>query len=327
MLNKFLFKLALKYQWIGRFIAGNDGFDFKKQQEAEKDPRNYIMGASPLIKKILKENGDWQDIIIEKEPQSGALETMGCTGFSLLSIIEILHKFKWAEEVNKSDRFTNKMSGVTANGNSMNTVLESVRKNHGAVNQSDWPNNVDKLTWAQYYSAIPQEIKDKGLMWLKDYEIGYEAVYNTKQAILEALKFSPLYIAIYAWYLKDGLYVAVGNPNHAGVLVGGNNDYGIVFDSYDPFIKKVSWNNIFFPKLITFNKKKEVFNPQAIQKLIARGLEYLQRPESRGELYKISSDGLVYKAGQELTNDLIKEKATQGKLVGISEKDWYKLLI
>jgi len=322
MWNKIKFNLILKYQWLAHFLSGNDGYI----EEPIKDT-DYIMGASPLIKKVLQEDSNWTPFIPPHEKQRGRTETMACVSFGLLNTLEILAKRKWGEDWNKSDRYTAKISNTSRNGNLMSRVIDNTRKVYGTVDQTDWENNIDEFTWTEFYAQIPQAVTDKGKMWLKDYEIGYEGVYAQKQALIEALKFSPLWLAVSAWYERDGVYIRTGNPNHVCVGILPKPEGMVVLDQYEPFIKTVAWDNIFYPKIVTISKKKQVFNQEAIQKLIARGLEYIIRPESHGELYRLSEDGLAFKEGQALTNDIIREKQAEGKIVGVSEKTFYSLLI
>lgn len=328
MWNKIKFNLTNKYAWLGYLIQFNDGFDFKQQQIDDKNPNHYTMGSSPLIKKVLQEDGQWIEYLPEDEMQRGRnVETMACVSFGKLNCIEILAKRLWNKEWNKSDRFTAKMSGTSRSGNIMSRVGDSVR-NDGIVKQDKWENNIETFTWNEFYSEPTRDVKELGKNFIKKYSTGYEAVYNNKQTIKQALRFSPIWAAFCSWYLgSNGIYYKLGSPNHVACIVGYTEEYVLVYDSYAPHVKKVAWDNIFFPKIVTLNDKDQVFDKKKIQKLKERGLRYLILPELGGQLYKILEDSLEYRKGQVLTDEIIRKLEMEGKIVGISNKDFYALLV
>ena len=86
-----------------------------------------------------------------------------------------------------------------------------------------------------------------GKLWIKEYELKYENHIDNKQRMMEALKYSPLWTAGFAWYQKDGLYRSYGTANHAFLVVGYvEGEYWLAFDSYSPFLKKLDWNSAKF---------------------------------------------------------------------------------
>jgi hypothetical protein len=86
-----LFKLCLKYPFLSRFIRiHNDGFI-----KEDLKPEDYTLGASPLIKGVLQADGQWDEFLPTDERQSGRrIETMACTCFSCLNVLETLAKRK-----------------------------------------------------------------------------------------------------------------------------------------------------------------------------------------------------------------------------------------
>jgi hypothetical protein len=324
-LNLLKLKVIQKFPYIGKFLHFNYGLILEPLKETD-----YVFGASPLNKKILQPNGDWSEYLPAPERQSGRnLETMACTNFAALNVLEALFKRKYGLDKNFSDRFLAKMSGTGRNGNLQTTVLDTIRK-IGLVNEEDWPSNMDEFNWSEYYKEIPKDIKDKAKLFLNEYEVGYEAITPTITAMKEALKYSPLYVAGYAWYYSNGYYRSIGSPNHCFILY--NIDQAIAykkaFDSYDPFAKKLSSDfTIYYPKLITLNKKGEQYNTAEILNLIKRGLKYIMRVQAGGEIYEVSTEGLKYVSPEEWNNINVQMSANQKKLVGISEEYFQSLIL
>ena len=324
-----LFKFYSKYPQLAKYankiINGNSGFISEEIKETD-----YIGGlGSPLIKKIIQPDGQWLNYLPEEERQSGRnLESMACLSFGLLNVVEILAKRKWNESLNQSDRYTAKNSGTSRNGNLQSRVLDSVRKNHGSVEQKLWENKTDEFNWNTFYANIPVNIQAKGKEFITKYSLGYEAIWGNKQAIIEGLKYSPIYCAGYAWAEEGGLYRSYGGANHAFVIVGyKEGEYWLAYDSYAPFVKKLAWDyQIAFPKLITLDKAGEQFDFVKIKKLLDRGLKYIQRVPN-GSVYELKVDDLVPRTVPEIADDRIRELVAKKQLVGINDTDFNNLII
>lgn len=323
-LNKLKFELIKLFPLLGKFITWNDGYVHEELKEED-----YTVGASPLFKKVLQENGQWDEYLPAEERQHGrSIETMSCTCFGLMNVLETLFRRKFDLTVNKSDRFVAKTSGVSRTGNTLSRVLDSVRKNNGCVNEEVWPNEIDNVNWTEYFKAIPSDILQVGLNFINEWEVGFEAQWSTPQVLKEALKYSPLYCAGYAWYEKNGLYYSINSANHCFIIYGyEDGKYWKAFDSYEPYCKKLAWNfTIVSPKIITLNKKKENFNQEEIKKLLERGLKYVMRVFGNGEVYELSTEGLKYLSPQDVNNLAITNLNDAKKLVGINEEVYYKLI-
>lgn len=314
-----------KFPYLGKFITFNYGLIKEELKETD-----YIFGASPLNKKILQPNGDWSEYLPAPERQSGRnIETMACVSFSLLNVIETLFKRKYGLDKNFSDRFLAKMSGTGRNGNLQSTVIDTARKS-GLVNEEDYPSDFDTFNFSKYYEPIPEDVVAKARLFLNEYEIGYEAVTPTISAMREALKYSPLWVAGYAWYYSNGYYRSIGSPNHCFVLYNIDQVYAYkkALDSYEPWLKKLSPDfTIYYPKVVTLNKKGEQFNTAEIINLIKRGLKYIMRVQGKGEIYEISTNGLKYISPEDWNNINVQLSSDQKKLVGISEEYFQSLII
>lgn len=324
-LNQIKKKIIDKFPSLQRWVRYNYGF----LQEKLK-PEDYIFGGlTSLNKKILQPDGQWTDYLPTDERQSGRMiESMACTCFSLLNVIEMLAKRKGYGDWNKSDRFTAKLSGTGENGNLQNRVLDSVRKNNGSVDEEIWPSKINEFNWSQFYSLIPQDIQKKGMTFINDFELGYEAVWSTANALKEALKYSPLYIAGFAWSNNGGLYRSYGSPNHAFTLVGYvEGQYWLAYDSYEPFLKKLAWDyKIYYPKVITLNRVGEKFNMGEIANLMKRGFQYIILPQKAGEIYELTSEGLKYISPDDWNTLAVQISADQKKLIGVSNEFYDKLI-
>jgi hypothetical protein len=131
------------------------------------------------------------------------------------------------------------MSGtIVGQGNSPKTVADALR--HGwSVNEPEWP---DEETVEAFYTEIPNNLKTLAVARGAEYEFGYQYISNNTATIREALRSSPVCIAVTAWVEKDGVYVrGPFAENHwttvMKVLENGNF---LCFDSFFPFVKEVS---------------------------------------------------------------------------------------
>lgn len=291
-----------------------------------KDNRDYLFGTG-IGRKILQKNGQWTNFLPDGELQKNPTETMSCTSQALLNCVEIINKRKWDETKNYSDRFLAKCSGTTRRGNSMRKVLEALRKYYGTVREKQWDGKEQK-SWNEYYKNIPQNILGMAQLWIKEYNLEYESVGATPKRIMKALEYSPLYVAGFAWSHKNNIYQSYGNANHAFTIVGYEiGKYWLAFDSYSPHLKKLSWNYKFsYVRSIFLKKKKLQYDQRAINRLIARGFNWILKAESNGEIYALTDNGLKYISPQEWNKINVQISAENKKLIGISNEYYNKLL-
>jgi hypothetical protein len=235
-------------------------------------PTDWIAGGETgiaLTERNAKAN--WKDYIPGPERQKGrTIETMACVTYSALNLVETQIRWMIAAgmisnalvekmqklgyfdancNLNFSDRFTAKMSGTGKTGNYLTAVWDSIR-NHGLVPEKDWPSDVDKFTWDEYYKEIPQAIKDKAQKFREIFEVKYEFVFNgsgnSTDEIREHITQAPLQLAAPVckpW--AGGVIKSCGSdiPQHATQIFGFNLGVEIdIFDTYDPFTKKLAWD-------------------------------------------------------------------------------------
>jgi len=217
---------------------------------------NYIFGAKKLPDKIIKEDGQWGKYLPVKEIQKQfGIETSNCTGYGTLNALEILSKATifdvgYIIEENWSDRALGVMAGTYPPGNNPHVVGETIRKK-GLLDEADYP--FEKVSSVDgYYSPLSNELIDKALKWLDDYDFGHEWVFKgklplkTKQNLLiQALKRSPLGVSVRAWQERNGLYFKeLGQRDTHWCTLYSYVLYKkwFVFDSYDNTLKELEWD-------------------------------------------------------------------------------------
>jgi len=322
----------LKNWYLRNFVAVSNKPVSKKKVAHGIIDTHYQFGA--VKGNPINSTGDYSNYIPSTEVQfDSKMDTMNCTCFGLSHVIETLDRVLWQLPAEYSPRYLGKMSGTSPQGNSMTNVLDNCRKICGMVNDSVWPFTQD-MSWDTYYASIPQSIIMQGHQWIQQYNLNYSVVSNNKQAIAEALKYSPLYVCGYAWALgKNGYYQSWGQANHCFMLIGvDENGAYMVFDSYSPFIKKLDPTYLFGAVFSVTLAKNINYNLSNIQALIKRGLQYVllvsPLPNFPAGVYKLNPLGITTQdVVKEINDEGVKSFEKQGKLVGISPTDFLKLLI
>lgn len=206
--------------------------------EPIKINEDYVFGSvlSPTPKTILQPNGDWTEFLPTDEYQNlNRIETQACTSFGTLNCVEILIKRVMGQQFNYSDRWSAWNSGTTATGgNTPQRVAETLRKT-GVPFQGKWDFTPDIDTPEKFYQNPPVKLFDDAK---KDFSFSFshEYVPSSKEMMLQALKLSPLGIAVSAWNVENGIYISAGMPNNHWVCCYGfdkEKDAFKVFDSYD----------------------------------------------------------------------------------------------
>lgn len=207
----------------------------------------YLAGALPS--EILRPDRDWMAFMPQGEIQNvNGVETNNCTAFGTLNAEEGYMKARYSFDVNFSDRYMGIRAGTKGAGNSPHTVVEVQRTFAGMVPEQILPFSNDIKTQEQYFSGATFPHKLMGLQWLYEWEIQHEWVLNGTETnwqdqLYDALQFSPIGLAVYAWREDKGIFVRRGADTHWCTLAGAKkNDYWLVYDSYDKFFKKLEWN-------------------------------------------------------------------------------------
>lgn len=282
-----MFKKKLIHEYV------NDGLILEHPK-----PEDYVFGGETQVgaQSVLAPDGQWKSFLpLEERQQKRYVETMGCVSFSALNALEMLIKAKYHLDDNRSDRFTAKMSGTTRSGNGFTKVGDSIRKD-GTVKEEIYPFPEEIKTWEEFYADVPSGIKSLGQQFLNEYNIQYEWVPFNIGAVKEALKYAPLQVAVQAWFQRpNGLFYSPDGMthNHATLLIGyKEGEYWEVFDSYDPFIKRLEWNFGFYGYALKYNIAKRTGNTEA-EKLYNRFLnKVIWLVQAKGELVRLLPDKL-----------------------------------
>lgn len=219
------------------------------KEAPDLDPRLWRFGSlSGLSKNPLRPDRDWSQFLPVIEYQNlGGFDRLACVTYSALNCLETLHKAKTGEELNRSDRFTAKLSGTTRYGNDFESVAKSISKTDGTVPEDAWP---DVLTsWEDYYADVPEAIKEIGQKFLERWKVSYEYVPTDPDSLWEALQCAPIQVCLYAYGpTENGLVQRVETKaNHAVMLM--RAEYGKwweVFDHYSWKTRKLAWDTRFW---------------------------------------------------------------------------------
>lgn len=207
---------------------------------------HYITGT--LSAQQTYPDRNWLTFLPSEEKQKlMRVETSNCTAFGTMNVVEGFMKRVYGLDVNFSDRYLGSRAGTTARGNSPHKVAETLRNFAGAVPEKDLP-FTDVQDIDEYYNAVNFSHKLSGAVWLREWEVRHEWALNGTETnwqdqLYDALQFSPIGIAVQAWSREGERYVRTGKDTHwASLVYAVKGHYWVVFDSYAPHIKKLSWD-------------------------------------------------------------------------------------
>ena len=226
--------------------------------------QDHVLGATETViewEKLVPD-GHWRDFQPVSERQSSKYgNTFGCVGFSLNNIHEFIHRKRYNEEINKSDRFTVVGSGtIPGRGNTKRTVAEWSRKN-GWVEEWRWPFNVD-MTIEGYYNnrIIPPELVVLGLQKLRYTESGYQWLPdNSPKSLLNGLSFSPVQVDVEPYTFNSRNYVINTGQGYTHEVTVFDYEPDLcwwVYDSERDQYVKLDWKYNFGGPMIHYFKKK-----------------------------------------------------------------------
>lgn len=243
----------------------------------ELKPTDFITGSSPLIINEVMPTADWRPFAPdgEKQYKQFTFDSMSCTTFSALSIIETWVNYLKAndkftvgqlETMNKlgffadgkfncSDRFTAIMSGTMRNGNYFQKVWDSIR-NDGLLPEALLPFGGN--SWDEYHdkNVITEEMKATALKIKEILEFSYEWLtlsLEEQNKIAPALKQCPVQGAI------------PEQASHAVEIL----EKGYYFDTYEPFIKTLPAVKYTLKAIVTV--KKPIINERYVEIKRERG--------------------------------------------------------
>lgn len=256
--------------------------------------KDYIFGDSQLVGEILRPDRQWDNSLPTEEIQNLLnYETANCTGFGSTNQIEIYLKEKFGEIHNFSDRALGINAGTYPPGNDPQKVYEVIRKT-GLAEDKLLPfggNNVN-----DYFdkNKLTQEVKNSEFQFLNKYEFKHDWVASGKKiehsVMKEALKYSPLAVAIFAFAFDGEYYVRAGEDGD-WICITGYEDgkYWKGYTSYSPVVKKFAWDfGFYWVKRISIRKKSPEEQLEMTQKsLIIILLQYVSILVKK--LYRVGS--------------------------------------
>lgn len=248
----------------------------------EKDPTAYVLGGfGSLPKIVLQSNGQWDEFLPVYEPQAENFETCGCTVWGTQNCLEILIKKLTGVEPNYSERFNYILANITCPGADPHKVCESIREN-GVINQS----RLSMVATLQDFlmprpMAVEYLLEGQKWPFLLQHEWVVEGEDNQwSEKMIEALRYSPLGCAVYAWQKSGEVYIrpAGARDTHWCVIFGyEKGKYWKCFDSYDHSVKHLEWNFGFhYAKRFLLTEKKEVITTNWLADLIKRLIKFIK---------------------------------------------------
>lgn len=333
MLSKILLKI------VKLFIKGHGLSAKRLRKQINEDGNHWFLGANNIPMEVLREDGQWDDYLPEDEFQNmNGVETWACTCYGTLNALEILVNKKYGRKSNWAERFHAILASIKYGvGGSPHTVAENVR-HYGNVAQSLLPFDTSITNWTKFMSPNPmtKDLIDEGKKWIDQFEFNHEWVSNlTANGLMEALKYSPIGIAVYAWAKNGEYYYNPGRQDNHWVCCYGyvKGKYWKIYDSYDNTHKKVAWNYPFQFAKRYYIAVKDYDQVSEGKDLLKRLIgKIIIRAEANGELYVVEQTRLAFvglfathERIREEFNKYLREQASKGNFIGISEKDFADL--
>ena len=232
--------------------------------EQEIAPKDWSLGGISAMPKVIERvDGQWDAFLPSLEIQRFPWgDSQACVSYSFLNVLETLQN-KRGVKFNYSDRALAKASGTTMSGNTMRKVADTARL--GGLCQEALYGS-EATSWNDYYKALPVNVAKECSEFAGKHTIQYETVFYYPDQICQALQYSPLQIAMYAYgQYVDGIYQNPGNvqSNHCIELYGYSyGKYWKVYDHYENSFKRLAWDyNISFIYRINIETTMPEANP------------------------------------------------------------------
>lgn len=233
-----------------------------------------VFGAQELM----KQGHGWKEFLPSEEKQKRRFETSFCTAYGTANAYETLARFHGIELVDDfAERYNGIIGKITKDGGSPHQVAETFR-NFGVISETLLPFTDELKTWEEYASPNPmlEEFITLGQSVLRKYLFGHEWVNIgeedfTPGKIIAALGRGTVCASVYAWKKgKNGIYEKAGRDGHWAQIVDYvPNEYWLVFDTYEPHLKKYSWD-------AKFEQSKLYFLTENPSKALPHEIDYLK---------------------------------------------------
>lgn len=207
---------------------------------------NFVHGDNKLGTVPLQPDGQWDAYLPPTHQQNeNGFEPSDCVTEATINCVQTLQMKEYGVCTDWARRFLAKNSGTDIlDGNDPQTVSQAL-KNGGCVYTSDYP--FTSSNFKTFYQTLSQGLKSLGIGKFAAYSYGHSWVKSDQQSMMDALTYSPLSAAGFAWSDLDsnGYYITPLNaePEHDFEIYGyDRNNYWKIRDSYAPFEKKLAWD-------------------------------------------------------------------------------------
>lgn len=203
------------------------GFD-EAAEKVHQNPKDYTYFGASLPREVLVESGDWRPAFPILEIQrNNKFDSYSCVSYANNNAEEMMHKARYGEEVNRSDRWLSTMSNtVPGRGNSHLNVAETKRLK-GIVDEDKYP-FTKEMTEAEFFQKPSKDLQELGIKIKNKRDYGYEKVRKTE--FKEVLRYSPIQVAVDSRTAKADQFRGV---DHSVVLTYiDDKGYGYIYDSY-----------------------------------------------------------------------------------------------
>lgn len=215
------------------------------------DGTENVYGSGQTPNPVILESGDWSIVLVGSEFQNkNGFDPFACVTYTILNAIEKLAKLQYNEEWNLSERFTYIVSdSIPGSGNSPKKVAQAIHE-LGTLAEKDlsYDELIDTIEKFNSPKPMSKSLLREALKFIDDYVFRYDFlplkgvkdIEGDNEVLRDALKRSPIGIAVYAWAERNGKYFRP-NPSpetHFTLLEKvDKNGEKKVFDSYAPALK------------------------------------------------------------------------------------------
>ena len=217
--------------------------------EGPRQLGDFVHGDGKLGTLPLQPSGDWSAFLPPDNIQNrNGFEPRDCVSQATLGCVEILARHEYTDTDNWSRRLLATVSGTgVKGGNDPQSVSEALRKG-GCVYETDLPFAAPDLP--TFYQTISNALIQLAAYTFRKYQYGHSWVNANPADMIDALTYSPLSAAGYAWQFDTQTGYAItpvgSAPGHDFVVYNCvKEQYWCVWDSYLQVHKKLAWNYTF----------------------------------------------------------------------------------
>lgn len=219
--------------------------------------QDFIFGDGKLGDAPINPSANWVGWLPDiKVQDKNGIEPYCCVTEATENVVKTLQLQEYGTRDDLSVRFLAGVSGTAAQrGNSLQAVAQTL-KNTGCCEERDLPFDSTITTFEKFYAPIAKNLYILALAFTAEFDFGHSYVTGGADALMEALKYSPLAITTYAWvHDPNGIFYRPNGAqdNHCVMLFNfKKGEYWEIFDSYlnrnddgtytSSSIKRIRWD-------------------------------------------------------------------------------------